>query len=86
MPLTVEPSQKGDKLFAIALNEPQGGKIVIKTLKEGSREYPGKIRSVTMLGVKKPVSWQRTAEGLEIVFPKNKPCDYAYAFKIEGQG
>ena len=79
-------TQKGDMLFAIALNEPKDGRIVIKTLKNGSREYPGKIHSVTMLGVKTPVSWQRTTEGLEIVFPTNKPWNYAYAFKIEGQG
>jgi alpha-L-fucosidase len=78
-------TQKGDTLYAIALNEPQDGRIVIKTLKEGSREYPGKIHSVTMLGVKKPVSWKRTTRGLDIVFPKKKPCDYAYVFKIEGQ-
>ena len=79
-------TQKGKTLFAIALNEPLNGKILIKTLKQGSKAYPGRIQSVTMLGLDAPVSWKRTQAGLEIMFPKEKPCDYAYAFKIEGEG
>lgn len=77
-------TQKGDALYAIALNEPKDGKIVIKTLRQGSQMYRRPIRSVAMLGSKTPLSWQRTGEGLEIVFPAKKPCDYAYVFKVEG--
>ena len=79
-------TQKGDVLFAIALNEPLNGKIIIKTLKKDAKVYPGNIDSVTMLGQSTPIQWKRTAQGLEIEFPGKKPCDYAYAFKIEGQG
>ncbi len=75
-------TRKGDNLYAIALNWPKDGKIIITTLKEGSGFYPGKINSLTMLGSKGPVKWKRTATGLEISMPKEKPCDYAYTFRI----
>lgn len=76
-------SKDGKKLYATALNWPEDGKIVIKSLKEGSEYYPGKINSVTMLATKKAVKWKRTAEGLEITLPKEKPCNYAYTFRID---
>jgi alpha-L-fucosidase len=75
-------TRKGDNLYAIALNWPQDGKIIITTLKEGSEFYPGKINSLTMLGTKGPVKWKRTATGLEISMPKERPCDYACTFRI----
>ncbi|WP_136061014.1 alpha-L-fucosidase [Pontiella sulfatireligans] len=77
-------SKDGKTLYATALNWPENGKIVVKSLAEGSEYYPGKIGSVEMVGLNEPVKWIRTAEGLEITFPKDKPADWewAYAFRI----
>jgi len=70
-------------LYATALNWPEDGKIVIKNLKAGSAYYPGEIRSVSVLGSKQTIKWNRTAEGLEVTFPKKKPCEWAFALKIQ---
>ena len=76
-------SKDGKTLYAIVLNWPEDGKVVVKSLKEGSGYRSEKIKSVTMLGAKEPVKWSRTAAGLEITLPKDKPCDFAYSFKIK---
>jgi len=76
-------TRKGDKLYAFALNWPENGRILIKSLKRGSELYSGAVESVVLLGTSAPVGWKRTAEGLEIALPKNQPCEYAYTFRIE---
>jgi alpha-L-fucosidase len=77
-------SKDGKTLYAIALNWPEDGKVVIKSLAEASENYPGKIKSVEMVGLAEKIKWKRTADGLEISFPKDKPSDWewAYAFRI----
>ena len=76
-------SKDGKTVYAITLKWPEDGKIVIESLKAGSEYYPGKIKTVSMLGANKKIQWKRTAQALEISLPEDKPCDYAYAFKIE---
>ena len=44
------------------------------------------IEKITMIGVNKALSFKQTKKGLVVKFPKDKPCDYAYALKIEGDG
>jgi len=34
------------------------------------------------LGSTEKIDWQPTGEGLKLSFPKTKPCDFAYSFKI----
>jgi len=41
------------------------------------------IKSVTMLGSNEKLKWKRTGQGLEVVFPKEKPCKWAYSLKIQ---
>lgn len=73
---------KGDTLYAIALGLPASGKILIKSLAEGSIHHPGAIGRVELLGSRADVKWTRNAEGLEIQFPGEPPCRYAYSFRI----
>lgn len=35
-----------------------------------------------MLGSNEPIIWKQSKEGLVLTFPKEKPCDYAFVFKI----
>jgi hypothetical protein len=35
-----------------------------------------------MLGDGKELRWKMTTEGLEIETPEEKPCDYAFTYKI----
>ncbi|MHC4517322.1 MAG: alpha-L-fucosidase [Planctomycetota bacterium] len=78
-------TRNGDRLYAIALNWPENGRVSIESLKKGSNLYPGTIDSVVLLGGSAPVGWKRTAQALEIALPEDKPCAHAYAFRIEGE-
>lgn len=69
---------KGDILYAICLNRPEQ-EVVIETMKS---LYPSEIESIKMLGVDRELPWTMTGEGLKIQSPGEKPCDYAYVFKI----
>jgi alpha-L-fucosidase len=39
-----------------------------------------------MLGSKGKIRWNETENGLEVNFPKEKPCDYAYVLRIVPKG
>jgi alpha-L-fucosidase len=68
-------TRKGANIYAIVMERPADGKLVIKTL--GTMPVSG----VTMLGVG-PVSWTRSPEGLVIQVPVQRPSKYASAFRI----
>lgn len=76
---------RDNNLYATFLDWP-GEKAVIASLAPKGQTwtglYPSEIVSVTMLGDNRSLKWEMTGEGLSIETPKNKPCDYAYVFKI----
>jgi len=87
-PLTSEDirftqAKDGKTLYAIVLAWPTNGTVTIKALAQGSPHWPGKIRSVRMLGVAGKLKFFRDENGLGVIFPKNKPCEFAYALKIQ---
>lgn len=71
-------TRKGDSLYAIALGWPQDGKLTIKTLQAGAH----RVSTVAMLGGNGKVKWSQSKAGLTITMPAQKPCEYAYAFRI----
>jgi alpha-L-fucosidase len=73
---------KNNILYAIALGWPPDGKLLIKSLPEGSANYPRRIARVELLGSEAELKWTRGAVGLEIQTPPNPPCKYAFAFRI----
>jgi alpha-L-fucosidase len=75
-------TSKGNLLYAFVMAWPEGGKVTIKSLAEGSENYPGKIGKVELLGSPAPVAFSRDATGLVVTLPEQKPNDYAYALKI----
>lgn len=70
---------KGNDFYAIVLNWGEDTKITSLT-----KEVIGdsKIQSVTMLGSNEQIEWEQDEDGLDIEFPDEHPCKYAYAFKI----
>ena len=52
------------------------------TLATGSAHWPGKIKSVELLGSKEDLSHERTGAGLKVTLPKTKPCEGAYVLKL----
>ncbi len=78
--------QKDGTLFAFALAWPDTGRLTIKSLASGSPLAPGQVAHVELLGTPGLVPFTRDAAGLHLTLPTQKPCDYAYAFKISGAG
>jgi alpha-L-fucosidase len=73
-------TSKGNTLYAICLAWPEDS-VIVKSL--GTRKLPDiRVRRVSMLGVKADLKWSRNQDGLMIKAPKEKPCEYAYVFKI----
>ena len=77
-------TQKDGALYAIIggwRTEP----LTIRSL--GTKDIPNlEVRKVSMIGVENPLEWEQTKEGLVVDFPKEKPCEYAYALKLDGKG
>lgn len=75
-------TSKGDLLYAFVMAWPEGGKVTIKTLAEGSENYPKDIARVELLGSNGPLTFARDATGLVVTLPEQKPNEFAYALKI----
>ena len=71
---------KGNDFYAIVLNW-DADHVLIKSL---NKETLGdaKVKDVVLLGSSEKLRWKETPQGFQIYFPKEKPCDYAYSFKI----
>ena len=82
----VRYTQKGKTVYAIFLDWPGSDKtVLLKSLVAG--KLPGKVRAVTLLGLKQlePCTFNADATGLSITTGKKTrmPSDIAYVFKIE---
>ncbi|MDV6332938.1 alpha-L-fucosidase [Asticcacaulis sp. 201] len=76
---------KGDALYAITLGEPSG-KLSINTLGLSGASGKRKVGRVTLLGVKKPLTFRQTATALEVDLPSSLPTRHGSAFKITFKG
>ncbi len=72
---------KGNCLYAIALDWP-GESMLIKSLSDIDDD---KVVSVTLLGYKGELAWEKTDEGMKVHFPTEKPCEHAYSVRIESK-
>lgn len=66
---------KGDVLYATVMNAPTDEKVTIKSLAQGSANYPRTVNKVEWLSQKQSLHFERTAEGLVVQFPPNRPAD-----------
>ena len=73
---------KGDALYALLMAWPENGEATVQTLASGLRVYTDEIDSVELLGSNTELKWSRTARGLKVKLPEEKPYDHAYALKI----
>jgi len=71
---------KGDATYAIALDWPEDGTLMIRSLRS-SGPIPV-IREVSLLGSDAKIRFDQTEEGLKLYLPERKPCEAAYAFRI----
>jgi alpha-L-fucosidase len=71
---------KGNDFYAIVLNWDDAG-VVIKSLNREAVS-DATIVKVSLLGSDEEITWEQADDGLKLSFPKNRPCEYAYSFKI----
>ena len=81
-PDCVRFTAKDGVLYATCFGWPESGTFTIKSITVQNPVGTAGIESITMLGADKQLKWAQTEQGLEIVFPQDKPCDYAYILKI----
>jgi len=77
-PEDIRFTTKRGLLYAIALGWPESGKLTIRSLTGPA------ISSVRMLGASGSLKFTRGAQGLVVTLPASKPCDHAFALRIEG--
>jgi alpha-L-fucosidase len=73
---------KGKALYAIALDWP-GAEAAIQSLGSEGALKGRTIKSVRMLGSDEKLKWNQTAGELRIGSPSQKPCDYAFVYRID---
>ena len=73
-------SKDGKTLYAIALGWPENGKISPSIVQVGSARN-GKVE---LIGHDGELKFDVKDKQLTIYAPKERPCDYAYAFKLTG--
>jgi alpha-L-fucosidase len=81
-PEDVRFTAKGDILYAFMMGWPADGKATIKSLAQGSENFPREVAKVELLGAGGPLTFTRNASGLVVNLPETKPNDYAYALKV----
>ena len=81
-PEDIRFTQKGETVFAFVHAWPADGKVLIKSIGTDAKLYAGEVGKVELLGSKSPVKWQRSAAGLAVELPPQKPCAHAYTIKI----
>jgi alpha-L-fucosidase len=74
-------TKKGDVVYAFAMAWPENGKTTIKSMAQGSENFPKEVAKVELLGAG-PVTFTRDASGLVVNLPEKKPNDFAYALKV----
>ena len=74
-------TRKGDCIYAIALGWPEDRKLNIRTFSK-TGPLPN-IKKVTMLANNTPIPFAQTEDGLALILPEQKPCEAAFAFRIE---
>ncbi len=74
-------SKDGKTLYAIVLELPQDGKVMVKSLASGSQHWPGEIRTVELVGGGK-LKFTRDANGLHVSMPEKFDGKIAFALKV----
>ena len=72
---------KGKSIYAICLAWPEKD-VLVKAL--GNKGVAGKtISAVRMLGSSEEVKWRQTDDKLELSVPREKPCRFAFVYRID---
>jgi alpha-L-fucosidase len=73
---------KGNTVYAIGMACPADGKATIHALGTGHEGASLAIGNVELLGSSEKVSFNQTADALDVTLPAGVACKYAYALKL----
>ena len=76
---------KGQTVYAIGMACPADGKATIHALGTSHEGSSLPIANVELLGSTEKVSFNQTADALEVTIPAAAQCKYAYALKLTGK-
>jgi alpha-L-fucosidase len=76
-------SKDGKTLYAIVLEMPADGRVTVKALAEGSTNWTGAIRHVSLVGGA-ALAFTRDTSGLHVTLPAGMPKTPAFSLKIAG--
>ncbi len=74
---------KDDVLYATAMDWPQDGKLIIKSLAKNSEHFQKEIHKVEWLTTKQSLTFERSENGLVVSLPENTSHDLTYANVIK---
>jgi len=77
---------KDNVLYAICFGWPDFGEFTITSLTSAEPVSADGIKSIAMLGSDEDVEWEQADDGLNVIFPTEAPCEYAYVLKIVPKG
>jgi alpha-L-fucosidase len=76
-------TRKGGTVYAMVLGWPGESQQVTMTIfGKGGKAENIKVKSVSMLGTKDKIKWQRSDAGLIVTTPSQKVSDLAIVFKL----
>jgi alpha-L-fucosidase len=81
-PADIRFTTRGGALYALGLEPPRDGEVLIKTLYAGTPYLDGPIRSVELVGGAAPVRWEQGPRGLTVHLPPQPPGAMPYALRI----
>jgi alpha-L-fucosidase len=73
---------RGKTLYALMLESPRTATVTVKSLAEGT---PGTVERVELLGVDQPLKHERSAGGLKVTLPAQRPAAGVSALRIQGR-
>jgi alpha-L-fucosidase len=68
-------------MYAFVMGWPQH-RTLIRQLATVSPLSPPRISNVELLGYGGKLAWTQDEQGLTVIWPEQKPCDYAVKLKI----
>ncbi len=74
-------TKKGDIVYAFLMGWPEGGKATIKSMAQGSENFPREVAKVELLGAG-TLTFTRDTSGLVVNLPEKAPNAYASVFKV----
>jgi alpha-L-fucosidase len=81
-PADIRFTTKGSTLYALGLERPANGAVLVKTLYAGTPYLPRAIKSVELLGGG-AIQWKQTPRGLEVTLPATNADAMPYALRIK---